>query len=511
MTLVAVAPHCRNLGFDGSDKEVREVYEVMELHDALQGKYKSDAHLVCYVVPGAKRQPRINKPGLPHFDRPVEMGVFFCDADNPGHSGWNHEAFADAMQLYETQEVLQTAGIYHTTHGRRIVQPLAEAIPVQEVEPYIRDWFARLERAGIPVDWSCSDWTRHYRLPNVIRDGFPFRSPWISLERMVPISLPELPSLPESEPPSSSSSSTSSSTSTSTADSKTPTPPPPPPQVNWTKELPPFWQERVEIIANAVRQVETEWHTLFMAIAGALHSRGVPQEHVPAVCRAISIAIGADSRTDDREAGARSTVKRILSRQRATGYTRLAREWPGVAAAIDEVTAKGAETRLRALADELSSREIPPLEETTAALEDAIRTAPHGVTLMGAECGLGKTEAAIKVAAERAAKQHVSPKATGERAPLQSKTSISPIEDLHLRRQKRPGPTGPEAIRGTWRLGQAHLWSPVGPGRRRQSLVPLWRGRRGARKRRAVYATGAVRRSRALQMRVLRWLHASAR
>lgn len=414
MTQVAVAPHWRIPGFDGVREDVREAYEVLELRDALERRYKTDAHLVAYVVPGAERQPRINKPGLPHFGRPVEMGVFFCDIDNPDHARWTDAMFAAAMEHYDTLEILQTAGIYHTARGRRIVQPIAEPIPVQDVEPYIRRWFLDLEQAGLAVDWACRDWTRHYRLPNVYRGGSWYRSPWVFLDRMQPIALPPLP------PPS------SWQMPTAAAGSTTPgSQPRQVPNIEWTTEIPPLWRERVEIIANAVREVQSEWHTLFLAIAGALLSRKVPHEHVPALCRAISLATGTDTRTDDREASARSTVERRLADLPATGYGQLASKWPDVAMAIDQVTASGAAAHLLALATEPSPDAPLSLGEATAAMEEALRTAPPGVMLIAAECGLGKTEAAIRVAAQRAAKQHSSPKASGKRAPLQSKTAIS--------------------------------------------------------------------------------------
>ena len=107
MSLVAVAPHWRIPGFDGVRQNVREAYEVLELRDALERRYKTDAHLVAYVVSGASRQPRINKPGLPHFGRPVEMGVFFCDLDNRGHfnliPGFGYGRFLDPLSTIDNR------------------------------------------------------------------------------------------------------------------------------------------------------------------------------------------------------------------------------------------------------------------------------------------------------------------------------------------------------------------------------------------------------------------------
>ena len=397
MTLVAVAPDKYARGFDGSGRVVPEAYEVLELREALGRVYSTDAHLVTYVVDGAKRQPRINKLGLPKFQSRVSVGVFFCDIDNPGHASWNAELVEAAQRDYDTVPVLQSAGIYHTQHGRRIIQPIIEPIDAGEVEPFLKSWLRSLSDAGLPVDWACRDWTRHFRLPHVRRAGISTRSPFVLLDRMQPIAAPE----PEAPAPSSS------------------RPRSPRPVVampdTWAADVPEEWKPIVQRLADASLTVPTEWHALFLALAGALLSRGVSPELVPAIVRAISIATRADSRTSDREAGARSTIARWAAGGPITGFGELIRRWPAVAAAFDVPTPS------------VPASAAPPLslEDVRTGLVDAIRRAPDGLTVIAAECGIGKTAAAIEVAAERAAKSHASPKAKGLRAPAQSKTAIS--------------------------------------------------------------------------------------
>src|SRR5438132_10242862 len=109
-TRVAVAPNKYAKGFDGSGREVPEAYVVVDLVDALHTIWKTDAHLVSYVVAGATRQSRINKAGLPYFDRQVEVSAFFCDVDNPDHRTWDDQLLAEALGDYERMEVLQSAG-----------------------------------------------------------------------------------------------------------------------------------------------------------------------------------------------------------------------------------------------------------------------------------------------------------------------------------------------------------------------------------------------------------------
>ncbi len=397
MARVAVAPTKFAQGVDGSGRDVPSPYEVEELETALRRDYRTDAHLVTYVVQGRARQPRINKTGLRTFEGTVSVDVFFCDVDNPGHATWSEELLAESVREYGSLEALATAGIYHTQHGRRIVQPLCRSIAVPEVEAYLAAWMLELEKAGLAVDWACRDWTRHFRLPNVRRGPYPTRSPLMLLDRMRPIAPPAPLEL---EP--------------SPARPKLPRPRRPAGSVptEWAAEVPALWKARVEAIAGAVRGVLGEWHTLFLALAGALLSRGATPAQVPVIVRAISLATGSDTRTADRELAARTTVTRYVLGEPCTGFSALRAKWPAVARALDAPEPK------------------PPspegsVEEAQNALAEALRSAPEGLTVIGAECGLGKTRAAVEVAAERARKPYASDGALGIRAPPQSKTAIS--------------------------------------------------------------------------------------
>ena len=403
MTLVAVGPHHKIAGFNGVRRRVREAFDVLELRDALTRVYSTEAHLVTYVVPGVKRQPRINKPGLATFDGFPETGVFFADLDNPDHGEWTPDSKQAALDLYDRLEILQTAGIYLTKHGARIVQPIVRPIPVEQVEPYIARWHEELHQAGLNPDEACKDWTRLFRLPNALYKGKPFRSPHIHLERMRPITLEPLWDPPPTRAPRPARVSVEA-----------------PPRVEWRRDVPDEWGSIVQPIADAVRSVQSEWHTLFLALSGALLRRGVPPGHLPAVVGAISAATGSDTRTEDRVASARSTVENHLAGQPVTGFGTLAREWPTVAATVEAVLPGTTTAPPRS-----EDGSPPPLAESQAAMRAALRNAPDGLTLLAAECGLGKTAAALDVAAERAARTHANPDAEGKRAPLHSKTAIS--------------------------------------------------------------------------------------
>jgi hypothetical protein len=404
VTTVAVAAGTRFRGFDGTDRIVPDAYEVVELREALERTYTTDAHLVSYVVRGRTRQPRINKEGLPYFDGIVETTAFFCDVDNDAHGAWTDDLVARAMREYATIAALDTCGVYHTAHGRRVVQPLLEPIPVAQSEPYLRRWLLSLECAGLRVDWACKDWTRHFRLPHVVRDGRPYRSPFVALDRMRPIALEPIAAAPAPVP-------------TVPRGRRVVA------SITWSNDLPPHWSERAVAVAKAIRTHVTEnWHEMYLALAGALLSRGCPPERVPAMVEWIALAAGSEKPASHRKSAC-DTARRYVAKQSTTGFRSLRDRWPLVANALEEVTPTRADARLREQAK--PSAPILPLAEATACLTRAIREAPDGLTVISAECGLGKTNAAIGVAVDRAAKPYASPDAIGARAPLGSKTAIS--------------------------------------------------------------------------------------
>jgi hypothetical protein len=109
-------------------------------------------------------------------------------------------------------------------------------------------------------------------------------------------------------------------------------------EFDWTTTLDPSWKPAIDRIASAVRRVETEWHSLFLAIAGALLARGAEPEDLLLLCRAISEATGADDRPHDRELIGRSTAERSVMGMPVAGLSTLRRQWPGVAAAFEPET-----------------------------------------------------------------------------------------------------------------------------------------------------------------------------
>jgi hypothetical protein len=203
LTLVAVASNKFTPGTDSDNdwrdptpraKRARADLRVRDLTDAIGDAYPTDAHLVTYIVRGPDGvpldcQPRVRKTALDWLlaERfTVDCDVLVCDVDNDGHADWTPAATDRAFAEYDTLPVLSTCGVYHTTHGRRFMQPLDEPVSVSEVERYLTAWLRELESSGIAVDWSCRDWTRMFRLAHVRRGHVDYRSPVVRLARMRP-------------------------------------------------------------------------------------------------------------------------------------------------------------------------------------------------------------------------------------------------------------------------------------------------------------------------------------
>jgi len=405
---VAVLPHVKIAGLKPSNPTPRSAARVMRLRDALTHRFASDAHCVAYVVPDCQSQPRINKPGLALWGGETPMvSVFFCDSDNPGKRRWGDELLAQAEREYRELDVLKTCAIYHTNHGRRFVQPLTRPIPVQDVEPYLQAWLSSLQAAGIEVDGKCKDWTRLFRLPYVIRNGKPTEPGVFDLERMRPIEPPVvaqsvLDAYRERKKPKKQRRRVAQTDDT------------------WRDEVLGIWRSRIPIIARSIPSAMGERHELYLCLAGAI-SRHLAPADLPAIVHAIALAAG-DDEPEDRRKTAETTAERILSGDAIKGMRRLRETWPAVASALDDATAASNEAAVRAEARSKPRDEVLSINAASQLVRDSIANAPDGVSLVSAECGLGKTHAAQLVAVARAGK---SANDNTKRAPLNTKTSIS--------------------------------------------------------------------------------------
>ena len=173
-------PGANNLSDDRSALIVRP------LSEALSSPWQSDAHFVTYCLINIEEEehaayPRCNKPILGKIRKQGLELLHKCmvvDIDTEDHTPWDRP-WLDEILANLTDALTQgsVAGRwtswYTTTNGMRLVYELTEWIRPEDYEAKHR-WLCReLIRYNVPADLKCSDWTRIFRLPFVVRDGEP--------------------------------------------------------------------------------------------------------------------------------------------------------------------------------------------------------------------------------------------------------------------------------------------------------------------------------------------------
>lgn len=378
----------------GSAKNTHRIRpgEAITVQQAMTHRFPKDAMLAGYALYGSDgalvtRPPRIRKGGRAWVEAEgyrLGFNCLFADIDNPPsgalkHGPWTSELRAVQQQQWNTLGVLRTAGCYLGRGGWRIVQPLADTVPIELAEDYLAEWHDELRAGGIDVDGACRDWTRLYRAPYARREGAIYCLEAPTLERMVPVGRP-VPA-PRTAP----------ARRVSARRTKVTIP------EGYAAEPPPEWtQVRIGRVADAVRRVEGNWHELFMVLSGALLERGVAPSHLPALCGAISAATGSDSRTADRIDAAQSTVALAAGNGHYLGDVALRSRWPELAAVLDACMVTPTEARIRRELQAPAPAWISA-GEAQALLAKTLERA-YGVIAIEAPPGTGKTHSVVELA-----------------------------------------------------------------------------------------------------------------
>ena len=162
------------------------------LVDALATTWPTDAHLTAYepisvpVVNGAPGETMTVRHTRTAIQEGIaaRLNVLIGDVDGPGH-------VATPEWRVETEARLEASGLawYRTRNGYRVLEALPSAYVIESARDEELWWEFYLgwretvqERFQIEIDERCKDWTRLYRLPNVVRDGQPQRSRVARLE-----------------------------------------------------------------------------------------------------------------------------------------------------------------------------------------------------------------------------------------------------------------------------------------------------------------------------------------
>ena len=169
-------------GSDENAKGVEAAFANIPFAQAMALAWTSDAHCTTYTVERdgvpLPAQPRVNKQALWWMRKQgfeLRHHALWADIDLPDHdktwrqSGWI--ARTSLADQYAYSAGLVDCWLYFTAKGLRAIRPLATPVLPEQYEALVTTWYADLEAQGIKPDGMCRDWTRLYRLPNVIRQG----------------------------------------------------------------------------------------------------------------------------------------------------------------------------------------------------------------------------------------------------------------------------------------------------------------------------------------------------
>lgn len=372
-------------------------------------------YVVCREGVPESATPRVSKESLTWLRSQgldALQTCFIADVDTPGHVEWTPETRAAFDALWASAPSLATCGLYLSPRGYRLLQPLATWLPVDVAEPRLLAWLHALVADGV---WAsvleCKDWGHLMRVARCIHSGVKRAPDVVDLSRLRAIEAPPPRSLParvarggalprlivRADP-----------TGALPAAAA---------------ESPAEWHPVADAVGAAIRDtVARDWRRCYLALAGALCSRGCPLEYVPAVvARAHLVDPAWSYLLDDRTALATTTTTRYATGQTVSGYATLRADFPAVADALDYASRRTAvEARVISQLTDTAGETIAttavsprlalhlqgvaavaaevPAAEAGAAITRAIREA-YGVTCIAAPPGTGKTQAVIAHAA----------------------------------------------------------------------------------------------------------------
>jgi len=182
LPLIGVMPEKTMQGANDLSDEVSAL-TVLPFEEALSTPWSTDAHFVTYLVRAKghdeKTLVRCNKALLPKIRMAggeLVTSLLVLDYDNPDHAAWTDES--KGTFLSRLQDVADAwpmawdwAALYTTRHGARFVYVLDTPVPVDEAEAHHRWLVQQFRSRDIAIDPTCSDWTRCFRLPFVVRTG----------------------------------------------------------------------------------------------------------------------------------------------------------------------------------------------------------------------------------------------------------------------------------------------------------------------------------------------------
>ena len=369
---------------------------VTSIREIAEHRFSTPALVSGYVIAGPDGAPLATTPRtckdavawLPTQGLRALQTCFIADVDTPGHVPWTPEMREAFEAVWASAPSLRTCGLYLSRKGYRLLQPLAAWLPVEEAEPRLLAWLHQLVAEGV---WAsaleCKDFGHLMRVPHFRgADGVRVVSPRVDLSRMqtfeppVGIVAPRRATRRNARP--------------LPADGIGVLP-------QFVEEVPGGWEPVADALGAAIAAtVRANWRRCYLALAGALATRGCPLEGIPAVVgRAHLVDPAWRHLVGDRVEIARTSVARWANGQALLGYGALREEFPGVADALDATTTSGIEADVLA---QLKAPSLPisRLEDATVAIDRVVREA-WGVAAIAAPPGVGKTQAVVALAGEK--------------------------------------------------------------------------------------------------------------
>lgn len=154
-------------------------HPAVELLTALLARHATDAHVQLLEdhappEPGRAYRYSLSLLGHPHAAH-VHLAATVADLDRPAHAPWPSRAHALLAVEAVADAYPEAACVYSTRAGVRVVWVLGDPVPVRLARSWLTSWHAhaatRLPDVGLTWDPSATEWTRHFRLPRVRRDG----------------------------------------------------------------------------------------------------------------------------------------------------------------------------------------------------------------------------------------------------------------------------------------------------------------------------------------------------
>ena len=430
---------------------IEAVYALIQHDDLLASTYDTDAHFVAYTLrlrgSALTHFPRVTKEGLEwvrSLGYEVSVETLVADVDHylpgspkPIRAPWPSEAVAVAS-AHRVHQLLRTCAVYITARGLRVIQPLTSSVGPEQAEICVRLFLSRLEeafssagllnetaRTGLVPDRECDDWTRCFRAPHVRRSDpgkapYTYRSPAV-----IRVCEPVPP--PAGEP-----------VARARRERARPRMPgdvvfAPSPDKAFTSILDSLAHE---FAAN----YQGARHAIGLALAGALLQSHVPREQVPAIV-ATAARLGGWGDPEHHRGSAIDTVMRWSEGLSVAGLSALPEP---VRASISFVL-----TRARAERDAAPASGVrESLAEVSRRLRAVILEAPIGVTLVRAQCGIGKTHSARSVAVERARRAGVKRNTKSSLAVPTTKLAIQVTADLRAEGVATTRLFGPLSVAG---------------------------------------------------------------